>query len=560
MTLEYRRRQRSEAERLAYHPTISVITPLYNTPPDALRRTLSSVRDQTYPFWQHCLVDDASSDAWIAPYLERCAAGDSRITFRRREENGGIVAASNDALELADGEFVAMLDHDDEVAPHALYAVACLLQEQPDVDLIYSDVDLIGPDGTRRLPFWKSDWSPDRLLSINYLAHLYVYHRAIVEAVGGFRDGFDGAQDYDLALRVTERTDRIFHVPDVLYHWRMGRRSAAGGNAEAKPYAYAAARRALVEHLGRRGLDARVEDGVPGISHRVRFAIEGEPLVTLVVAVGRPGQGLWQDTIELFRECLGSVARGTDYRRYEVVAVTPATIQSAVQAAVAERSDVNARVAACDDASDYGQAMNAGAAVARGEYLVFLGEPLEVLTRDWLVSMLEHAQREEIGAVGPKIYAASGAIEHAGIVIPNGVPRQIHRGEDAGSLGHRASLMTLGNYLAVSGACLMTRRAVFDRLGGFEAASRVGYSDVDYCLRLREHGCRALFTPHAGLRQIGSPGMDRWLEEGSLARFRARWAELGPSDPYYNRNLDPERADFTEKLGRQGRPTPSCAG
>jgi O-antigen biosynthesis protein len=547
LTREEWSRQRIAAKRLAYRPIISLVTPVYNTPPDVLRRMLDSVRNQTYPFWQHCLVDDASPEPWIAPFLERYAAADDRVVFRRRVENGGIVAGSNDAFALVTGEFVAMLDHDDKLAPQALYSVARLLNEHPEADFIYADFDVIWPDGTRKQPYWKPGWSPDRLRAVNYISHFSVYRRELVSAVGAFRAGLDGSQDHDLALRVAERTDRVFHIPDVLYHWAMGPTSVAN-NPAAKPYAYVAARRALVDHLARQGIVGTVEDGSFMGTFRVRYCISGCPLVSLVMLATPRESGPPDQALERFRASLASIVRETEYRPYEVVAIAPTVLRREVERVLAAAPDLDGRVVSYDGPPDYGRAMNAGAAASRGEYLVFLGEHLEVVTSDWLRSLLEQAQRRPIGAIGPKIYSRDDLLEHAAIIIPNGVPREIHRGLPRANGGALGTLLLPGNCSAVSGACLITRRAVFDGLVGFNAAAVVGYSDVDYCLRLRDHGYRILFTPYAELRQIGPPTSSHHLDSEAFGRFTERWPSLDPIDPYYNANLDAERADFTLKL------------
>jgi O-antigen biosynthesis protein len=314
LTREAWARQRIAARRLAYRPTISLITPVYNTPPDVLRRMLDSVRNQTYPFWQHCLVDDGSGERWIVPFLERYAQADDRIVFRRRPENGNIVAASNDAFALATGEFVGMLDHDDKLAPHALYAVARLLNDHREADLIYSDWDLIDLDGRRAWAYFKPDWSPDLLLSINFIVHFEVYRRGFMRAVGGFRKGLDGAQDYDLALRATERTDEIFHIPDVLYHWCMVPSSGTVDLAR-RPPAYEAGRRALADHLARTGCDAVVEGRSFEDGYRIRYRVTDHPLVTLIVPVLPSAEA----TLDSFRSSLASILRETEYRPYEIV-------------------------------------------------------------------------------------------------------------------------------------------------------------------------------------------------------------------------------------------------
>ena len=461
-------RLRAEATSLASQPLISVVMPVHETDPALLDAAITSVRDQLYGNWELCIADDASTRRATRDVLDRAAAADERVRVRRLEERAGIAGASNAALALASGDFVALLDHDDELKPDALLEVAKLLNRYPDLDYVYSDEDKRKASGEPAEPFFKPDWSPDLELSINYVTHLSVYRRDLVERVGAFREGFDGSQDYDLVLRVTEQTDRIAHVPRVLYTWRMTAGSAAG-DAEAKPYAFESAKRALREAVERRKVDAVVTDGRIRGSYRVRRRLRA-----------------------------GGEAR--------VV-----------------------RIGAADTAGS----LNDAAAHEEASILVFLEEGLEIHGTESLDALVEHAQREDVAAVGARIFGADGLPEHEGVIV--GLAGSARATDCAGYFG-------LGEYVrnvsAVGGGCLATRRDVFEELGGFDASYTRSFADVDYCLRARLAGYWIVYTPYAEVRRtIERPPLD----EADERTFRARWIPEALPDPFYNPNLSLEQ-------------------
>lgn len=520
-------RERMAVRRWVDPPRLSVLTPVYNTPPELLRRMVRSVQQQTYPHWELCLVDDGSPLHWTADYLARLAAGDPRIRLLRRPRNGGIVAASNDALALATGLFIVPVDDDDELDPRALYAMAEQIRARPDVDVVYADFDVIGSDGVPRSPVLQPGWSPELLLAVPYLVHPIAYRRALVERVGGFRPEYEGSQDYDLALRVSRQTDRIVHVPKLLYHWRQWSRSVAA-NPDAKPYAYAAGVRAIEDHLRHQPFEGIRRPGHAIGYHIVRFAIRGEPVVSLIVSA-RP--------LETLRPSLIALARGTGYAHRECLVVGPRDRQQplldSLDAAVIEA--LRLRYVAVEAGTDPALAANLAAAQAIGTHLLFLGADLEPLDEDWLAAMLEFSQQPGIGAVGAKIYERHGPPWHAGIVVPRARPHLV-----------QADDLITRNYSAVSGACLMTPRGLFDAVGGFEPASRVGCSDVDYCLRLRSRGARCVLTPQARLRHIAAPPAEPTALQREI--FHDRWGPQLPFDPFYNRNFRQDGAFFVPAL------------
>lgn len=510
----------AEIGAFARPPRISIITPVYNTPEPFLRAAIDSVLAQVYPYWELCLADDASSEPHVRKVLEEYRGRDERVKVVFREANGHICAASNSALAQASGEFVALLDHDDELARDALFWVARELSRFPDCVLAYTDEDKIDQRGERAHPYLKPDWNPDLFLSHNLAAHLGVYRTERVRRLGGFREGFEGAQDYDLALRVVEEADcaQVRHIPRVLYHWRMLPGSTAIGAFE-KSYAADRARRAIEEHLRRQGVAAAVETIAPLGVQRVRYALPSpRPLVSLIVPAG--------DAVHEPRFFSPRVSVSGRYEPLEVLAIDTNEEASA---------DVHAR--------------NRVAGQARGEFLVFLGRNIEIASAEAIVELVSQAQRHEIGAVGGKIRSRDGTIVHAGTVLMAG---HAHRGRRPGDSGYMNRADLVQAVSAVSGDCLCIRRRLFEESGGFDGALANAFADVDLCLRLNRMGHRTLFTPHAEFRQLdpadASPACDaqamrRYANEAKV--LRERWANELVSDPYYNPNLTLDGVPYT---------------
>lgn len=527
------------SERLERRPVVSLITPVYNTPEPFLRAMLESVLAQAYPHWELCLADDASTAGHVRSVLDEYRARDARIKIVRREKNGHISAASNSALELATGEFAALLDHDDVLAPDALYWVAREINEHPDAALIYSDEDKIDFDGDRTMPYFKCDWNYDLFLAHNLITHLGVYRTDILRAIGGFREGYEGAQDYDLALRFIERIspDRIRHIPRILYHWRMLRGSTAV-NAGEKSYAAKRARKAVEEHLDRTGVKASVET-IKGMAvQRVHYAIaEPAPLASIVIPT-RNGE-------KLVRQCVESIRAKTTYSNYEIVLVDNGSDDSAAIRYFRSLRDSGA-IRLVEDPRPFNfSALNNGAArQARGTLLVFVNNDIEVITPDWLTEMVSHAQRREIGAVGAKLWYPNETIQHAGLVLVAGLAGHAHLGRKRGDHGYFSRASLTQALSAVTAACLCIRREVFDEVGGFDEVLAVAFNDVDLCLKVQAAGYRNLYTPYAELyhHESATRGyedtpekMERFTREADI--LRARWMPVLMNDPYYNPNL-----------------------
>lgn len=490
-------------------PRFSLLMPVYDPPAEFLRAAIASVRDQVYPDWELCIADDASTAPHVGDVLEEARSADPRVKVTRLPANRGISGASNAALELATGEFVAPVDHDDTLAPEALYAVACLLQRERDLDFLYTDHDMRDVAGRRFGPFFKPDWSPDLILTMNYITHFAVYRRALVSAVGGWREGLEGSQDHDLILRVAERTDRIGHVRLPLYSWVQAPSSIARVPA-AKPYAHAAGMRAIRDAVARRGIEGTVEEAYDALyRYRIRRRVAGEPLVSVVALPGAGGSSPGS---------LGrALAERTRYARYEVVK-PPVGV-------------------------DRVQAGNEGAREARGEFLLFLSSDASPLAEDWLETLLGHAQRDEVGAVGARLLGAEGAVRHAGYVVgTTGGALHAFWGFPADHPGYWDFARVERNCSAVSGECLMMRRGEFLEAGGFDPSFADALADVDLCLRLGERGLRVVWTPHATLKLAVSreqAGPHAAAAESEAARrFRRRWPSLFErGDPFYNPHL-----------------------
>ncbi len=540
-------RMRDLLPLLTQRPTFSVLMPVYETPEEYLRAAIESVQLQAYPDWELCIADDASRKPHVRKVLEECAADDPRIKLVFRKTNGHIAATSNSALALATGDFVALLDHDDLLSIDALFENALVVNRRADVDIIYSDEDKLDERGRRRDPYFKPDWSPDSLLSRNYVSHLGVYRREVVEEIGGFRLGFEGSQDYDLILRASERTDRIEHIPRVLYHWRIHDESTASSRKQ-KGYAYDAAVRAIEESLSRRGEPGRVEssDRLPG-TYTVRYELHDPGRVSVIIPTRDHG-----DDVD---RCLQSLFERSTYGDIEVVLLDNGTTDREslrVFGAWAEREPERVKLVAHDVPFNFSSINNYAARHSSGKYLLFLNNDTEILTPDWIEAMVEQAQRPSIGAVGAKLLYDDGTVQHAGVVIGlGGVAGHSHKYFPSDAPGYFGTLQTVNNFSAVTAACLMVRRDVFEEVGGFDEGLAIAFNDVDFCLRLQAAGYYNIYLPHVELSHYESKSrghentpekMERFLREQQF--MRERWRTGEAPDPHYNRNLTLNTEDY----------------
>jgi O-antigen biosynthesis protein len=522
-----------QISEFAYKPNISIITPVYNPEVRWLRRCIESVVRQSYPDWQLCLCDDASTNPEVRKLLQQYAAAEPRIALHLSAQNQGISLASNHALALATGEFVALLDHDDELSPDALFWAVKLLQGHRDADVIYSDEDKLELDGTRSEPFFKPDWSPEYLESCMYTGHLTFYRRSLLEAVGGFRAGYEGSQDHDLMLRVTQQTGSIHHLPKILYHWRKAEGSAAG-TSDAKPYAFVAARKALTDYARHKFPGAQVIEGTHKGQFRVKYPVNVAEKVSVIIPT--------RDKMPILKTCLDSIATRTAFPNYEILIVD----NNSVEPRTREYLDqLPYRVLRFNEEFNFSKLNNFAAREATGKYLLFLNNDTEVITREWMTAMLEWCQQAEIGAVGAKLIYPNQTIQHAGVVLGlGGVAGHALAGLPKDTPTYFGVSHMVRNWAAVTAACMMVRREVFDAVGGFDEKLKVAFNDVDLCLRILQQGLRNLVTPFAQLYHYESASRGFSLDPQEVGYMKRTWGALLENDPYYNPNLTLHGGEF----------------
>jgi O-antigen biosynthesis protein len=530
-TVEELARMRSESGGWSYQPKISIVTPVYRTPEEYLKKCIDSVQRQAYVNWELILVDDASGEAGLTALQEGYAAGDPRIRLRTLAVNAGIAGATNAGLEICTGEYVAFLDHDDTISPEALYHIVRTLNEDPSLDMLYSDQDKIDASGRRTDGLFKPDWSPDLLGSMNYVSHFLVCRREVLEAVCGLRLGFDGSQDYDLLLRVSERTEKIRRVPKVLYHWRIHPESAAF-REDAKPASSDAGRRALNDHLLRTGVAAEAQE--KGFNqYLIRYKISGQPEIGIVIPAGGSKK---------LRTALETVLQDSTYPNYRVVVVDNSSggdVREWVKDFQGGRHLVE-RLDCRGVPFNFSLLCNRGAAQTTAPYVLFLNDDTSVITPDWLEAMLEHAQRPQVGAVGCMLLFPNGAIQHAGVVLGMiGVAGHPFRALDERKGPYYFGFSHLiRNCAAVTGACMLTRRQVFEEAGRFDETNLpTCFQDVDLCLKMGERGYRIVYTPHARLYHHESATKTMVAGLPEVKYMHSRWQKMIDNDPYYNPNL-----------------------
>ena len=518
-------------------PRFSILTPVYETPPGVLRKMLRSVRRQSFRDWELCLVDDASPSPHVKEILDQARARDERIRVFHREQNGGIVPASNDALEMAQGEFVALLDHDDTLHPDALAHVAEALDATPEADYAYTDEDKIDLNGRHSHPFFKPDWSPERMRTQMYTCHFSVLRRSIVEEVGGFDPEFEGSQDWDLVLKVTERARAVVHVPRVLYHWRMLETSAAADEA-AKPWAFEAGRRAVQAHCDRIGLQARVDRDPddPGVLH-LEPQLQDQPLVSIVIPTGGQIRDVRFKPTVLVVNCVRSIVERSTYENYEIVVVAGAAVEPGVAEELHEIAGDRLRIVPYTAPFDFSAKINLGAVHSRGKHLLLLNDDIEVTTPNWLERMVMYSEREGIGVVGGKLLWGDTRLQHVGVNFDNGLPGHLYRGFASDFTGYANSVVIARNCLAVTGACLMTRREIFEKLGGLTGALPINFNDVDYCLKAYAAGYRIVYDPDLVLFHFESSSREAKVDRWEVEQLIDRWQNVAAVDPYGNPNL-----------------------
>jgi glycosyltransferase involved in cell wall biosynthesis len=525
------------------HPLVSIVMPTYNSKPVWLRAAVESIQKQSYPHWELCISDDASPSAETRRCLEDLAKEDPRIKVHYRKVNGHISASSNDALALASGSYVALVDHDDLLHPDALLHVAQAIHRHPKAGIIYSDEDKVSADGSQRYaPYFKSDWNRDLFLSHNLISHLGIYKTDLLRSIGGFRVGLEGSQDHDLALRAIEQLDdsQIVHIPKVLYHWRSHEEStASSGNA--KSYAIQAGVRAIQEHLNRTGVRATASiDPTTGSHYRVRYELpEKVPMVSLILPS--------RDAAHLISTCVSSLLTETDYPNFELIFVDNNTQEPDALKAI-EQLALDPRVKVVRDPRpfNYSALCNFGVQHARGEVLALVNNDVEVISKDWLQEMVSIALQPGVGAVGARLWYPNDTLQHGGVILGfGGVANHAHLGLPRGVPGYFGRAMTLQSFSAVTGACLVVKRAIYEEVKGLDEINLpVAFNDVDFCIRIKMAGYRNVWTPYAELYHHESATRGADLSPEKRARFERevnymqdQWNFLLKADPCYNPNL-----------------------
>ena len=546
--------QRHAATQLAVRPKISLVVPVHNTPAGFLDEMFASVSQQTYPHWELCVVDGGSDRAETQATLQHWTSREPRIRLERLEKNLGISENSNRALALATGDFVACIDHDDLLAPFALYEVARAISDFPEAEIFYSDEDRWSREGERHAPFFKPEWSPELLCSFMYLGHLTVYRRSLVDEIGGFRKEFDLSQDYDFALRATERARHIHHIPHVLYHWRE---HAASGSLGGKPDARKSNLAALGDAMRRRNLPAEIIEYPT--ANRARLKVSPWPRVSIIVPT---------DSSARAQVCLRDLPDQTNYPDLEIVLVTKSELVESLK--VLKAGTATVRFVPYDKPFNFSDKCNLGAEASTGDRLIFFNDDVEPTQPDWIQNVIEPLENPEVGAVSPKLLYETGRIQHAGLIMgARGLAGTAFHERAADSTEHFNLAQSLRDVAALSAACLAMRRDDFFRLGGFDAVNTpIAHSDIDLCFKIREAGLRCVYTPFATLNHAGHVSLAAAKKKGFVPRrnkasiyLLKRWARFATHDPYFTDNMrDWLYADSPTPIRMMARDQPAAVG
>ena len=530
-------------------PVISVAVPAYRTPESFLRQMMDSLICQTYPYWELCIANGSPDDRNMQAVLEEYAKKDSRIRYKNLKDNLGIAENTNQAFSMASGEFVGLMDHDDLLAPNALYEIVSALEKNKEADAVYTDEDKVTTDLSEHFqPHLKPDFNLDLLRSNNYICHFFVVRRSIVEQVGGFRREYDGAQDYDFIFRCVEKARKVAHVPEILYHWRTHKASTAD-NPASKMYAFEAGKRAIEAHLERTGTKGIVSHTKDLGFYRAQYPVQGQPLVSIII----PNK----DEKESLQACLKSIEEKTTYPNYEILIIENNSTSDEIFRYYKELSqNPKIRLLRWKKEFNYAAINNFGARQAKGDYLLFLNNDVTVITPQWLEEMLGTCQRQEVGAVGVKLLYPDNTIQHAGCVIGiGGIAGHMFVDMPAERTGylHKASL--LQDMSAVTAACMIIKKDVFRQVGGFTEKLAVAFNDVDLCLKVNSASYLVVYNPYAQLYHMESKTRGAEDNKQKVRRFqedieymRCQWLDiLKNGDPYYNKNLSLTKWNYSLK-------------
>lgn len=537
-------------ERFSYEPKFSIVVPLYMTKEAYLRALIESIENQTYGNWELCLADGSGANSPLEKIVAEYQKKGLNISYQILKENKGISENTNAAIKMATGDYIVLADHDDIMAENALYECAKALNEDKEIEVLYSDEDKIDMAGKKYFdPNFKPDLNMDLLCSMNYICHLFVVKNTVIEKVGMLRSEFDGAQDHDFILRCVEVADRVYHIPKVLYHWRCHINSTAA-NPESKLYAFEAGRKAVEEHYKRIGVPAKAEhSSFYGMFH-TKFCWEEQPLISILI----PNK----DHIEDLKKCMESIEKKSAYRNFEFVVIENNSTEEETFSYYKEiEKKENVQVVYYKGGFNFSKINNFGAKYAKGEYLLLLNNDTEIITPECLQELLGYCMREEVGIVGAKLCYDDDTIQHAGVVIGfGGMAGHAFIESSRFDTGYMGRIMCAQDYSAVTAACMMTKKSVYDAVGGLTESLEVAFNDIDYCLKVRERGKLVVYNPYAELYHYESKsrGMEDTPEKverfnSEVAKFCERWEDiLQKGDPYYNPNLTLDKADFSLRV------------
>lgn len=531
--------------RFNYEPKISIVVPLYNTPKEFLEEMIESVKNQTYQNWELCLADGSDDNhIEVENISKEFSKKDSKIKYKKLVENKGISGNTNECLDMATGDYIGLFDHDDLLHPAALFEIVKKINEE-NADFLYTDeITFMGEIENVFNPHFKPDFAIDNLRANNYICHFTVFSYELFKKTGYFREEYDGSQDYDMVLRLTENAQRICHIPKILYYWRAHKNSVAS-DVSAKPYVIESAHKALKAHLERLGIKGTVEDTRVVSMYKINYEIEGEPLISIII----PNK----DHIEDIDKCLSSIEDKTTYKNYEIIIVENNSIDEKTFEYYNRIKSDKIKVITYQGGFNYSAINNLGFTKTKGDYILLLNNDVEVISEHWLEEMLMYCQREDVGAVGAKLYYPDDTIQHAGLGL--GILQlagHYHRHFQREHPGYMGRLSYAHDVTAVTAACLMVKRSVYQEVNGLDESFEVAFNDVDFCMKIREKGYLIVFTPFAELYHYESKsrGLDSEPEKrerflGEVTRFQKKWEKkLEEGDPYYNANLTLEREDF----------------
>ena len=517
-------------------PRFSIVTPVYNPPARALRACIKSVRTQNFADWEWCIVNDCSTEPHVRKILNRLAAKDSRVRVAHRTTNGGIVAASQDGLDMATGEFVALLDHDDVLAKRALKRVDEELNSDDTIDYVYTDEDKIDSKGRHYDVFRKPDFDPVRLRGQNYCCHFSVFRNSLLDEIGGFREGFDGSQDFDLILRATERARKVAHIPRILYHWRVVPGSAAG-DVHAKPYAYDAGKKAVESHFARHKIAVDVAKLNPG-SYQHRFVPAEKsklPHVSIVIPTRGDTSRIWGAATCMVENTVHNIVQNSTYPSFDIVVVRDVNSDGSMVHPFTLPAQKNIQCVDFFDTFNIAAKWNVGVLASRGEIVVVLDDDTQIESADWLEQLVGQFQFLNIGATGPMLQMEDGRICSAGFSLKP-KPRHISKGESSTHIGWMGIHSVARTVTAVSGACMAFHRNTFDEVGGFSENYKYSFADIDFCLKLKSMNLDTVWTPEAKIYHFDARTRGVTTNESDQLNFQKRWGRFVGSDAYTRGN------------------------